>query len=100
MKRFRLILLVFLMLMLSTRPLRAQEINPQGLKNLADIIRHDKECALDLKSTERALNSCNDSVRETQPAFWQKPGFIVGGVTVVFTAGLIFGLTRCLGACR
>lgn len=58
------------------------------------------ECKEDLSLTTKALTDCQLSLEGTQPQFWQTPGFIIGGISIAFTWGILLGFTGCFGACK
>jgi hypothetical protein len=67
--------------------------------NIAQNLIDGEVCKKDVVSLQAAYNDC---AANHHPAlqFWQQPTVIIGGFTVAFSFGAIFGLTHCFGLCK
>lgn len=100
-QKLTLLMLVSL-LALSSTPLSAQtqSYNPNQLDKIAQKLVAGEKCEQDKVLINQALMSCQADVLATQPSFFEKPSFIIGGFAFTFTIATIFGLTKCFGACK
>lgn len=89
-------------MMASSNQSLAQDLNlnPSEAHDISGFIIEGYECKMDRDTYAEELVRCQGDLASTEPQFWQKPEFIIGGVTVSFAMGLIAGLTHCLGLCQ
>jgi hypothetical protein len=73
--------------------------NSQEVHAIANRERQCEKCEFDLTETMVAYKSCVNKAQDNAK-WYQKPEVEIAGVTVVFTVGLVTGLTKCFGLCK
>lgn len=74
-------------------------IAPEDAAKIAQKLIDGEVCKQKLSNTQNAYQSCIDDHHPNTPFFARPEVEIVGGVVLTFV-GFMFGITRCLGACR
>lgn len=65
--------------------------NDTELDALAVVLENCQITELNLGTCQKGLKDCSNAMDSTT-AFWQKPGFVIGGITVSLALGGILGI--------